>query len=156
MIDLKDDALLNDNINDIFDRKIEVGPILQFNLLQRLIEEFIKRQKEINDKVNNLETKIISISAAPVGMTDENILKYLDDSNINFEIEKDLSINNDKKDKEKDKENAQYNQCNDNIINNNQIENINFNDNNDNNNFDIYIIENKNNKKIKVILHKSI
>ena len=33
MIDLKDDAFLNDNINDIFDRKIEVGPILQFNLL---------------------------------------------------------------------------------------------------------------------------
>ena len=141
MIDIKDDAFLNDNINDIFDRKIEVGPILQFNLLQRLIEEFIKRQKEINDKVNNLETKIISISTVPVGMTDENLPKYLDDSNINFEIEKDLSLNNDKK----DKENEQNNQSNDNIINNNEIENINcnyYNDNNDN------IIENKNKKKI--------
>ena len=147
MIDLKDDAFLNDNINDIFDRKIEVGPILQFNLLQRLIEEFIKRQKEINDKVNNLETRIISISAAPVGMTDENLLKYLDDSNINFEIEKDLSLNKDKKDKEK--ENDQNNQSNDNIINNNEIENINFNDNNndnDNKNID-NMIDNKNNKK---------
>lgn len=139
MIDLKDDAFLNDNINDIFDRKIEVGPILQFNLLQRLIEEFIKRQKAINDKVNNLETKIIAISTMPVGMTDENILKYLDDSNINFEIEKDLSLNKDKK------ENEQNNQSNDNIINNNEIDNINFNENNENNidNF----IENKNNKK---------
>ena len=153
MIDIKDDCFLNNNINDIFDRKIEVGPILQFDLLQRLIEEFIKRQKEINDKVNNLETKIISISAAPVGMTDENILKYLDDSNINFEIEKDLSLNKDKKGKDNEKENEQNNQSNDNIINNNEIENMNCiynNDNIDN------IIENKkkndnkkNNKKNK-------
>ena len=132
MIDIKDDCFLNNNINDIFDRKIEVGPILQFDLLQRLIEEFIKRQKEINDKVNNLETKIISLSTVPVGMTDEHILKYLDDSNINFEIEKDLSLNNDKKDKENEKENEQNNQSNDNIINNNEIENMNCIYNNDN------------------------
>ena len=30
------------NINDIFERKIEVGAVIQFNLLQRIIEEFIK------------------------------------------------------------------------------------------------------------------
>ena len=145
MIGIKDDAFLNDNINDIFDRKIEVGPILQFNLLQRLIEEFIKRQKEINDKVNNLETKIIAISAVPAGVNDENILKYLEDSNINFEIEKDLSLNKDKKEKEKEKENEKNNESNDNLINNNEIENNNFIGNNDNDNTD-NIIENKNNK----------
>ena len=39
--------LLDDNINDIFERKIEVGAVIQFNLLQRLIEEFIKRQKKL-------------------------------------------------------------------------------------------------------------
>ena len=37
--------LLDENINNIFERKIEVGAVIQFNLLQRLIEEFIKRQK---------------------------------------------------------------------------------------------------------------
>ena len=91
------------NINDIFDRKIEVGPIMQFDLLQRLIEEFIKRQKAINDKVNNLEYKISSMAVA-----DDNVLKYFDDSNINFDLEKDFSIN-------KDKDN---NTSNNNIINN--------------------------------------
>ena len=39
--------LLDDNIYDIFERKIEVGAVIQFNLLQRLIEEFIKRQKKL-------------------------------------------------------------------------------------------------------------
>ena len=48
MTDIKGDAfLLDENINDIFERKIEVGAVIQFNLLQRLIEEFIKRQKSI-------------------------------------------------------------------------------------------------------------
>ena len=31
------------NIDDIFERKIEIGAVIQFSLLQKLIEEFIKR-----------------------------------------------------------------------------------------------------------------
>ena len=51
----------DDNINDIFERKIEIGSVIQFNLLQRLIEEFIKRQQSLNDKFNNLEKKFLII-----------------------------------------------------------------------------------------------
>ena len=86
---------MNANINDIFDRKIEVGPIIQFDLLQKLIEEFIKRQKAINEKVNNLDYKISSLAVGS-GINDDNIFKYFDDSNTNFEIEKDFSVNKDK------------------------------------------------------------
>ena len=51
---IQEPVLISDNnINDIFERKIEVGAVIQFNLLQRLIEEFIKRQKSLNDKVNS-------------------------------------------------------------------------------------------------------
>ena len=57
-----DKILLNENIDDIFEQKIEVGAVIQFDLLQRLIEEFIKRQKSLNDKVNNLELIIYSSS----------------------------------------------------------------------------------------------
>ena len=57
-----DKILLNENIDDIFEQKIEVGAVIQFDLLQRLIEEFIKRQKTLNDKVNNLELIIYSSS----------------------------------------------------------------------------------------------
>ena len=91
--------LLDENINDIFERKIEVGAVIQFNLLQRLIEEFIKRQKTINDKVNRLEIRMNIISPLGPDITDENILKYLNDENSNFEIGKD----NDNKDLIKDK-----------------------------------------------------
>ena len=91
--------LIDENINDIFERKIEVGAVIQFNLLQRLIEEFIKRQKTISDKVNRLEIGMNIISPLGPDITDENILKYLNDENINFEIDKD----NDNKDLIKDK-----------------------------------------------------
>ena len=57
-----DKILLNENIDDIFEQKIEVGAVIQFDLLQKLIEEFIKRQKTLNDKVNNLELIIYSSS----------------------------------------------------------------------------------------------
>ena len=95
--------LLDENINNIFERKIEVGAVIQFNLLQRLIEEFIKRHKSINDKVNNLEIKVNtleSMSIEPV-VINPNTSKYLDESNINFETQKDFN----KKEKTKDKGN---------------------------------------------------
>ena len=94
--------LLNDNINDIFEQKIEVGAVIQFDLLQRLIEEFIKRQKSLNDKVNNLEL-LINSSSGPFNITviDEN---KLDESKTSLEyktskeiIIKEKENNNDNK-----------------------------------------------------------
>ena len=49
------------NVNDIFDEKVELGPLLQFNLLQKVIEEFINRQNKTNDKINKLEIKLNKI-----------------------------------------------------------------------------------------------
>ena len=96
--------LLDDNINDIFERKIEVGAVIQFNLLQRLIEEFIKRQKKINDKVNNLEIKINTLSP-PLGQfiteeKDNNYYDYYEDSYDRNEIDKNKEIIKEKKKKE--------------------------------------------------------
>ena len=91
MSELKQEQiLLNDNINDIFERKIEVGAVIQFNLLQRIIEEFIKRQKLLNDKVNNIEIKINNISERPLSskITDDNLMKYFNESNKNLDEEK--------------------------------------------------------------------
>ena len=46
------------DINDIFDKKIGIAPLLEFTLLQKIIEEFINRQNETNTKINELEKKI--------------------------------------------------------------------------------------------------
>ena len=126
----KEQLLINDNdINSIFERKIELGAVIQFNLLQRIIEEFIKRQKSLNDKVDNLEIKINSISETPLNPNlkeeidefkeninfepnKETILKEKEDNdlnNINTDIdkvsEKDyLELDDDKKETEKNKE----------------------------------------------------
>ena len=94
---IQEQIIINDNnINDIFEQKIEVGAVIQFNLLQRIIEEFIKRQKSLNDKVNNIEIKLNTISVRPFSpkATEEKLLKYFDESksNINIETEKEISI----------------------------------------------------------------
>ncbi len=109
MIETKGETfILDENINDIFERKIEVGAVIQFNLLQRLIEEFIKRQKVINDKVNNLEIKINAIESMPI---DQGILNSnLDESNINFDTQKDFNKNQQSKDNENNKENEKEKQ----------------------------------------------
>ena len=49
------------NINDIFDKKVELGPLLQFNLLQKVIEEFINRQNKTDIKIHKLEIKLNKI-----------------------------------------------------------------------------------------------
>jgi len=56
----------NYNIDAIFERKIEIGAVIQFNLLQKIIEEFIKRQKSLDDKVNNIEIKLNSLPERPL------------------------------------------------------------------------------------------
>ena len=133
MIETKGETfILDENINDIFERKIEVGAVIQFNLLQRLIEEFIKRQKVINDKVNNLEIKIDAIESMPI---DQGILNSnLDESNINFDTQKDFNKNQQNKDNENNKENEKEKQ------NINKKKNTNKNDNTNNK-------DNKNKKK---------
>ena len=49
------------DINSIFERKIELGAVIQFNLLQTVLEEFIKRQKKMSDKIAQLEFKLSKI-----------------------------------------------------------------------------------------------
>ena len=107
----QEQIFINDNnISDIFEQKIQVGAVIQFNLLQKIIEEFIKRQKTLTDKVNNLEIKINSGTARPFSskMSEDNLLKYFDESNaninnnnLNFEADKEISI----KEREDNKEN---------------------------------------------------
>ena len=70
------------NINDIFEKKIEIGPLLEFKLLQKIIEEFIERQNKSNNKINELEQKIITLENMP------NI------SNINNQSNDMLLLNN--------------------------------------------------------------
>ena len=70
------------NINDIFDKKIEIGPLLEFKLLQKIIEEFINRQNITNNKIDELEQKILNIENIP------NI------SNINYSSKDNLLLNN--------------------------------------------------------------
>ena len=50
------------DINDIFDKKIEITHLFDYSILQRIIEEFINRQKETNDKIKELENKIVNIN----------------------------------------------------------------------------------------------
>ena len=98
----QEQIFINDNnISDIFEQKIQVGAVIQFNLLQKIIEEFIKRQKTLTDKVNNLEIKINSGTPRPFSskMTEDNLMKYFDESNaninnnnLNFEADKEISI----------------------------------------------------------------
>ena len=52
------------NVDDIFDRKIEIGSLIQYNLLQIIIEEFIKRQKAMNDKISTLENSLCTSGRA--------------------------------------------------------------------------------------------
>ena len=84
--------LLDDNIRDIFEQKIEVGAVIQFNLLQRIIEEFIKRQKYLNDKVNNLEL-LINPSIGPFNntVTEENKFEE-SKTNLDEKINKEIII----------------------------------------------------------------
>ena len=98
------------DINSIFERKIELGAVIQFNLLQRVLEEFIKRQKLMNDKISKLESKITTISI-PIPIEKENNLDILlektdDDYILKFEegFNKNKENIQNKTNKEKNKE----------------------------------------------------
>ena len=103
----------NIDINSIFERKIELGAVIQFDLLQTVLEEFIKRQRKMSDKISKLEFKIsriqmggtknIEIQQPKKTRTDEVIRKPEEVSNKNKEDDK-KDINNDKGiDKNEDK-----------------------------------------------------
>ena len=90
MMEINNDKIQeNFNIDAIFERKIEIGAVIQFNLLQKIIEEFIKRQKSLDDKVNNIEIKLNSLPERPLSskVTDDNIIKYFNEPNINLDTE---------------------------------------------------------------------
>ena len=153
MADIKgEDFFIDDNINDIFERKIKVGAVIQFNLLQRLIEEFIKRQKSINDKVSNLEIKINAIQSMPIGqdIIDNNPIKYFDESpNINFDMEKDLIMNKKTKEYENDNNKENNKKINGNNEDNSYLKNDKENINNNEKNNNIHSKRIKDNKNIK-------
>ena len=82
-----EEYLPNLNIDDIFERKIEVGSLIQFSLLQKIIEEFIKRQKLMNDKINYLEEKFDTFTF------NTNNDKILKDNNFNKNTEENENKN---------------------------------------------------------------
>ena len=50
------------NISDILEEKVDFNSLFHFNVFQKLIEEFIKRQNLMNQKINSLEVKFESWS----------------------------------------------------------------------------------------------
>ena len=99
------------NINDILDEKVQINTIFHFGLVQNVLEEFIKRQNSMYQKINSLEVKFDSWSLTH----DINV----DTDNINkIEIKRD-SINREETENEKD-ENNENKEINN--INNEEIE----------------------------------
>ena len=97
------------DINDIFDKKIELAPLLEFNLLQKIIEEFINRQNETNNKINELEKKITYIkNMSSISQTnnyspkDNNML-----NNIIFESFEENDLNEKEDENEENKQNVE-------------------------------------------------
>ena len=74
MTDLKVIEYSQLDINSIFERKIELGAVIQFNLLQRVLEEFIKRQKAKDEKIFLLDSKIKLIADKNAEGKDLNLL----------------------------------------------------------------------------------
>ena len=85
------------NISDILDEKVQINTIFHFGLVQNVLEEFIKRQNSMYQKINSLEVKFDSWSLTH----DINV----DTDNINkIEIKRD-SINREETENEKDENN---------------------------------------------------
>ena len=91
------------DINDIFDKKIELSPLLEFTLLQKIIEELLNRQKETNDKIKQLENKININQNIMLPITTESITSFPNDEENIVKEEKEIKENEDN-DNNKDKE----------------------------------------------------
>ena len=89
------------NINDIFNKKTKLGSLIQFDLLQKIIEEFIERQNKANDKMNELEIKMNKLYNLE-NKDLENAFNDLNRNNIINENEliKDIIDKNEKNEKE--------------------------------------------------------
>lgn len=88
------------NISDILEEKVEFSSLFHFNIVQRVIEEFIKKQNLMSQKLNNLEVKFDSWSLTHDLDDDENyklqpprteknrdnINKQEMNQNVNFDI----------------------------------------------------------------------
>ena len=93
------------NINDIFDKKIELSPLLEFTLLQKIIEELLNRQKETNEKIKQLENKININQNIVLPITTESITSFPNDEENMAKEEKEKEIKeNEDNDNNKDKE----------------------------------------------------
>ena len=91
------------DINDIFDKKIELSPLLEFTLLQKIIEELLNRQKETNDKIKQLENKININQNIMLPITTESMTSFPNDEENIAKEEKEIKENEDN-DNNKDKE----------------------------------------------------
>ena len=60
------------DINDIFDKKISLSPLLEFSLLQKIIDELINRQNESNNKISEFEKKLTYIKSISIVSPDNN------------------------------------------------------------------------------------
>ena len=96
------------NISDILDEKVQINTIFHFGLVQNVLEEFIKRQNSMYQKINSLEVKFDSWSLTH----DINV----DTDNINKIEIKRYNINREETENEKDENNENNN------INNVEIE----------------------------------
>ena len=85
------------NISDILDEKVQINTIFHFGLVQNVLEEFIKRQNSMYQKINSLEVKFDSWSLThDIDVDTDNINK--------IEIKRD-SINREETENEKDENN---------------------------------------------------
>ena len=91
------------DINDIFDKKIELAPLLEFNLLQKIIEEFINRQNETNNKINELEKKITYIKNMS-SISQTNNYSPKDNNMLNNIKNEENKQNEEKEEKEKNEQ----------------------------------------------------
>ena len=93
------------DINDIFDKKIELSPLLEFTLLQKIIEELLNRQKETNEKIKQLENKININQNIILPITTEAITSFPNNEENMAKEEKEKEIKeNEDNDNNKDKE----------------------------------------------------
>ena len=86
------------SIEDIFNLNGNVSSIIQFDLLQNIILEFIKRQKELSIKVENIEERINNNNYTQINNNKEYNNEKLNKKNENeifpYNEKDDLNIDN--------------------------------------------------------------
>ena len=83
------------NIVDILDEKVQISDIFHFGLVQKIFEEFIKRQNAMNQKLNALEIKFDSWSLThSLGVDTEKSNKADIENEINKEDNNEKKLEN--------------------------------------------------------------